>query len=232
MSGGGLAKAILVHRRVVPGLATYVAGLEAFPRRALSETAAAPGAPIGARAALPASTAAAFVELWGEADALRAAVARWPEAASAWLVEEARIADAARTWPCGTPSPGVRRVSSVFRRPGLSRAAFAEHWRTRHAAIAMSFTVPIWRYGQNVVVEALRGDGGEDGFAVLHFRTARELAARWAEHPDEAQRGREDAARIMDLERGWDAIMTETLWEAGDPHTPSPRDDRPEDPCC
>ncbi|MEZ4278427.1 MAG: hypothetical protein R3F21_02275 [Myxococcota bacterium] len=231
MSGSGLAKAILVHRQAVPGLATYVAGLDAFPRRALSETAAAPDASIGAPPAAPVAMVAAFVELWGEAEALRAAVACWPEAASAWLVEETRPADAPRSWPSGSPSPGLRRVSSVFRRPGLARAAFAEHWRTRHAAIAMSFTVPIWRYGQNVVVEALRGDGGEDGFAVLHFRTARELAARWAEHPDEAQRGREDAAQFMDLARGFDAIMTETLWEAADPGAPAPRGDRSADPC-
>lgn len=232
MSRGDLAKAILVHRHPLPELATYVAGLDAFARRALSVAEAAPADSIGASSAPPASRAAAFIELWGTADALRAAVARWPEAPSAWLVEETRPADAPRSWPSGTPSPGLRRVSSVFRRPGLSRAAFAEHWRTRHAAIAMSFTVPIWRYGQNVVLEALRGDGGEDGFAVLHFRTARDLAARWAEHPDEAQRGREDAAQIMDLERGWDAIMTETLWEAGDPPAPSTSLDRSEDPCC
>ncbi len=231
MSRGDLAKAILVHRHPLPELAQYVAGLDAFSLRALSESAADSAFSIGVPSAPPASTAAEFVELWGTADALRAAVARWPEAPSAWLVEESRIAEAPRTWPSGTPSPGVRMVSSVFRRPELSRAAFAERWRTQHAAIAMSFTVPIWRYEQNVVVEQLRGDGGEDGFAVLHFRTARDLAARWADHPDEARRGREDAAQFMDLERGWNAIMKETLWEFGDPNPPSPSSDHPEDPC-
>jgi hypothetical protein len=232
VSRGDLAKAILVHRHPVPELAACVAGLEACPRRALSEIAAARAGSNGASSAPTASTIAAFVELWGPADALRAIVARWPEAPSAWLVEETRPADAPRTWPSGTPSPGLRMVSSVFRRPGLSRAAFADHWRTRHAAIAMSFSVPIWRYGQNVVIEALRGDGGEDGFAVLHFRTAQDLAARWAEHPDEAERGREDAAQFMEQERGWNAIMTETLWETGDPGASDRPIDRGEDPCC
>lgn len=225
MSGDDLAKAILVHREAAPELATYVAGLDGFPRRALSVVAAAADASVSPPTSPEAApTAAAFVELWGPVDALRAAVARWPESPSAWLVEEARPADALRTWPSGTPSPGVRMVSSVFRRPELSRAAFSECWFRQHVAIAMAFTVPIWRYGQNVVIEALRGDGGEDGFAVLHFRTARDLAARWAEHPEEARRGREDAARFMDLERGWSAIMTETLWEA---EIPVGRSDRP-----
>lgn len=231
MSRGDRAKAILVHRHPAPGLAAYVAGLDAFSRRALSVIEAPPAGSVGAPSEPTASTAAAFIELWGPADALRAIVARWPEAPSAWLVEETRLADAPRSWPSGTRSPGLRMVSSVFRRPEFTRAAFAERWRTRHAEVAMSFSVPIWRYEQNVVIEALRGDGGEDGFAVLHFRTAQDLGARWADHPDESRRGREDAEQFMALERGWNAIMTETLWEAGEPDAADRLIDRGEVPC-
>ena len=108
-------------------------------------------------------------------------------------------------------------MSSVHRKPGLDREAFARHWRGPHAEIALSFTIPVWRYGQNVVVEtwgqAGGPEGGEDGFAVLHFRTAEDLAERWAKHPEEARRGAEDAARFIDGTRGWSCVMREIAWE-------------------
>lgn len=208
------AKAILVHAgsaataRTDSLLRDHLAALETLPRRALSLPSSD----------APAPSIAAFVELWGTRRALRAAIAEWPEPAAAWLVDEFLPADAPRTWPSGQQSPGVRLVSSVFRRPELDRAAFAHHWRTRHAEIAMSYTIPVWRYGQNVVVEALGRHEGEDGFAVLHFRTREDLAARWAQYPEEARRGAQDAALFMDGNRGWSVTMMETLWKRDQYH--------------
>jgi hypothetical protein len=195
-------KAILVHRLPVPGLREHLAGLEGLAMRALSLPTPDVRDP----------AVAAFVELWGEAEALRAVITDWPETASAWLVDEVLPADAKRSWPSGEASPGVRLVSSVHRKPGLERAAFARYWRTRHAEVALSYTIPVWRYSQNVVVESLGPDEGEDGFAVLHFRTHEELAARWTRHPEEARRGAEDAARFMDPSRAWSVTMVETSW--------------------
>jgi len=157
---------------------------------------------------------AAFVELWGSREAIDAAIEAWPAPAAAWLVDEFRPADAPRSWPRGEVSPGVRLVSSVYRKRELDRTAFARYWRTVHAEIAMSYTIPVWRYSQNIVVEALAPDDGEDGFAVLHFRSREDLAARWLQYPKEAQRGAQDAARFMDTARGWSVEMTERLWEA------------------
>ena len=71
-------KAILVHREPVPGLSDHLARLEALPMRALS---------VPAKETPPAAVAA-FVELWGPVEALRAAVSLWPEPVSAWLVDE------------------------------------------------------------------------------------------------------------------------------------------------
>jgi len=222
----GAVKAILVHRQSVAGLREFVAGLDALPRRALSLPAP--------WVKTPAITA--FVELWGDVDRLRASIADWPLRASAWLVDESLPADAPRTWRAGEPSPGVRLVGSLHRKPGLDRERFAEHWRTRHLEVSMAFTIPVWRYGQNVVVEALsgfgdadgdgdghrhgegdrEGDGAIDGFAVLHFRSREDLAARWSRYPEEARRGAEDAARFMRTDRGWSVEMIEVLWDTDD----------------
>ena len=199
------AKLSLVQRDPVADLGPHLAALASLPKRALSTPTPALASP----------AIAAFVELWGSREALRAAFADWPSPARAWLVEETLAADAARTWPSGVSSPGVRLVSSVHRRPDLDRSAFAAHWHGPHTAIALAYSVPVWRYGQNVVVEAWGPEDGEDGFAVLHFRTGEDLVARWADHPGEAQRGAEDAARFMDRTRGWTVTMTETIWEGG-----------------
>ena len=213
-------KAILVHSarselqpESQPGeyLGQHVAGLASIPRRALSLPVMSGMAAVGTAADVSAITA--FVELWGPDKALRAAVATWPTPISAWLVDESIPADAPRTWPVGEASPGVRLVSSVYRKQGLDRREFSHHWRTRHVEIAMSYTIPVWRYSQNVVVEVLRPGDGEDGFAVLHFRTAEDLAARWSRYPVEARRGADDASRFMDPGRGWSVAMIETVWE-------------------
>jgi hypothetical protein len=199
----GSPKLILVHRDPLPDLDRHLAGLTAIATRTLSVPASpAPEPPI-----------AAFVELWGPVESLRAAFASWPAPVSAWLVEETRPADAPRSGPSGSVSPGIRLVSSVYKRPGLDRAEFARYWRGPHAEIALAYTVPVWRYSQNVVVEAWGPEEGEDGFAVLHFRSEEDLAARWSRHPVEARRGAEDAARFMDATRGWNAAMRETVWE-------------------
>ncbi len=196
-----MSKAILVHARAVAGLFEHLAGL-LLPRRALS-------LPLQGDAA---AAVAAFVELWGEGDALRALVEAWPGEAAAWLVDERVPADSEASWPSGDASPGVRLVSSVHRRGGMSREAFARYWHNEHTEVALSYTVPVWRYSQNVVTEVLRGGADEDGFGVLHFKSTAELHDRWAAHPEEARRGAEDSANFMDVSRSWSVQMTETLW--------------------
>lgn len=206
------AKLIVVHRAPAPAplaasLTRHLAGLHVLPRRALS-------LPLPSN---PSPPIAAFVELWGPGAELRRAWQAWPALApvraTAWLVAEHRPADAPRTWASGEPSPGVRLVGSVHRRADLDRDAFARYWHGPHTEVARAFTIPVWRYGQNVVVEAWGPDDGEDGFAVLHFCTPEALADRWARYPEEARRGAEDAARFMNTARGWNVVMSETLWE-------------------
>lgn len=194
-------KAILVHRDSIAGLESHLAKLD-VRRRALSRP--APDA--------PKSPVTAFVELWDERERLTAAIAHWPAEAGAWWVEENLPAVYERSWPDGAQSPGLRLVSSVHRMAHQNREEFARYWHNEHASVALSYTIPVWHYSQNVVVEAMGPDANEDGFAVLHFRTAEDMKARWANYPDEAKRGAEDASRFLDASRAWTATMVETVW--------------------
>ncbi len=194
-------KATLIASAPAAQLAGHVGAL-GLPRRAISLPADPDVAP-GFHA---------FIELWGDESAVRTAVEKWPFPARAWLVTEHSPLRYERTWPSGTPSPGVRLVSSVFRRPGLTRAAFADHWLGPHAHVARSYTVPVWHYNQNVVIEALTPDSGEDGFVGMHFETRDQMQARWRDYPAEAARGAKDAALFMDATRTVSLVTVETVW--------------------
>jgi hypothetical protein len=202
MASGGPGKAVLVVDATEQALRSCLGGLE-LPRRALSLpiTAEAP-------AALP-----NFVELWGDVSELRAVIEAWPHPARAWLVAEFVPFAYDRSWPSGEPSPGLRMISTVHRHPDLSRDEFAAYWRGPHTAVAKRYTVPVWNYVQNVVVEALGHDSEIDGFVGMHFRTAEDRRARWHDHPEEARRGAEDAVRFMDVERSASMLAVETVWD-------------------
>jgi hypothetical protein len=196
------SKAILVGCEPDAMLARHVASL-ALPRRAISLPVAS-DPPAG----LP-----SFVELWGDEARVRASVASWPFPARAWLVEEHCPLRYEKTWLSGTPSPGVRMVSSLHRRADISREAFATHWLGPHTRVACSYTIPVWHYSQNLVIEALASDAGEDGFVGMHFETPEQMRARWADHPLEAARGAEDAELFMDLSRTLTLLAVETTWD-------------------
>ena len=196
-------KAILISGAPARALTDHVASL-GLPRRAISLP-----TELGAADKFP-----SFIELWGERDALRETATSWPFPARAWLVAEHVPISYERTWRSGERSPGLRMVSTVHRRVGMTRSAFEDYWRGPHTRIAKSYTVPVWHYSQNVVVEALGSDEGEDGFVGMHFRSAADLRARWQDHPIEAARGAEDAARFMAVDRSISITAVETVWEA------------------
>ena len=195
-------KAIVIGSEPEQRLEAFVADLS-LPRRAIT-------VPLPLE---PKPEISSFVELWGADADLRAAVDRWPFAASAWLVDEHAPLLYDRTWPSGVTSPGVRMVSSLHRRASLSREAFAAHWLGPHTEVARSYTIPVWHYNQNVVREALTPGASEDGFVGMQFRTQEQLRARWAEHPQEAARGARDAERFMDVSRSASMMGLETVWE-------------------
>ena len=194
-------KAILTGANASEPWSRHVASL-ALPRRAISLP----------RDPEPNLEFQFFVELWGDEESLRECVTNWPFAARAWLVEEHVPLVYERSWPSGTPSPGVRMVSSLTRCENLTKEAFAAHWLGPHVEVALSYTVPFWHYNQNVVREALTPNSPEDGFVGMHFRTAERMRARWADHPTEAARGAADAKRFMAEAHAPPMVAIETVW--------------------
>lgn len=195
-------KAVLISDAPELELRAQLATLD-LPRRALSYSIDP----------IPPPSLPSFIELWGEIDRLRDCIERWPGPVRAWLVKEFLPVSYARSWPSGEASPGIRMLSTVHRRPDLSREAFEAHWLGPHAVVAKSYTVAVWHYSQNVVLEAMGHDSDVDGFVGMHFRTAADLQARWRDHPEEAARGAADAAKFMTVERSIHMTAIETVWD-------------------
>ena len=116
-------------------------------------------------------------------------------------------------WPTGTSTPGVRMISLCHRLEGTSRRQFEDYWTGKHAKVAMSFTVPIWQYSINVVLDDDDGDGNPplDGILGMQFRTMDEWRDRYLGHPDEAAIGAEDAKNFMDVARTEMVFATERI---------------------
>ena len=205
MSSGSIEKAILLCDAPAETLASIVASLP-LPRRAIS-------LPVEPDSQASPPDFSSFIEIWGDIDALKETVSTWPYAVNAWRVRQFVPLAYEQTWPSGEQSPGVRMVSSIQRRPGMSLSEFEAHWRGPHTEVAKSYTVPVWHYNQNVVLEKLRGEISVDGFVGMHFRTAEEMAARWRDYPAEAARGAEDAAKFMATEETQSITALETVWD-------------------
>ncbi len=99
----------------------------------------------------------------------------------------------------GPPDCEVAMVSLMRRRPGLSTAAFARHWRERHVPIARRRHVGMADYHQFVVVETLTEDTPEiDGVALLGFRTRQDFEERFFDSDEGQAEVMADVARFMD----------------------------------
>jgi hypothetical protein len=70
----------------------------------------------------------------------------------------------------------------------------------------------IWRYVQNVVVEAITPDAPDvDGIAELHFRTYDDLVNRMYDSDDGRDAVQADVRRFIDTPRGWRILNTERI---------------------
>ncbi|HVX21709.1 MAG TPA: EthD domain-containing protein [Acidimicrobiales bacterium] len=95
----------------------------------------------------------------------------------------------------------IHLVSFVKAKPGMSREAFREHWRERHAPLLLS--IPEDRrhtayYGQYTRVDSdydRPGSPGYDGVAVQSFESMEDVEAFIAE----LQKVGTDAPEFMDL---------------------------------
>lgn len=74
---------------------------------------------------------------------------------------------------CGTRSPGIKLISLLRRRTGMTHAEFVEHWLTRHVPLALRCHAGLTAYVTSVVHERLSEHAPElDGIAELRFAVA------------------------------------------------------------
>jgi uncharacterized protein (TIGR02118 family) len=143
-------------------------------------------------------------------DAARAVVGVEPM--TAYVVDEQVQWDYVRDWPEGEVTPGVKRISFVRRLPALTRTEFATHWTDVHAPLARVHHPAIWRYVQNVVVDAITPDAPEvDGVAELQFRTYDDLRHRMYDSDQGRVRIRADVRAFIDAPAGWRILSTERV---------------------
>lgn len=60
-----------------------------------------------------------------------------------YLVREKRLLTLTRSWKTGEPSPGIKLLTTLVRKPGTSHDSFVSEWTGPHAALALS-----WREGR------------------------------------------------------------------------------------
>ena len=93
----------------------------------------------------------------------------------AFGVEEAIPVSFERTWPLGTPSPGVCLLTLFHRKPGIEKATFLDRWHNSHTPLTLKIH-PIYSYNRNVVKEKLTDHPAwYDGIVEEQTRTRSEL---------------------------------------------------------
>jgi uncharacterized protein (TIGR02118 family) len=134
---------------------------------------------------------AAVETWWTSADTgepLLAVLARLGGDCYSYRVREVVQKQYARTWAVGERSPGIKGVYTVNRRADLSHEGFAKHWRDGHGPLALKHHVGLIKYVQNVSLGAITpGAPAFDGFATLHFPTARDMRERFYDSPEGAR---------------------------------------------
>jgi uncharacterized protein (TIGR02118 family) len=129
---------------------------------------------------------------------IEADVARFMGGADAYVTTEHVQKDEAVRVAPGAPSPGVKLVCPLWRRPDLTHEQFVEHWLTRHVPLAKEHHPAMDRYVTNVVDQRLGTSGPDlDGIAEIHFPSAEILAQGFFASADGERIIREDIARFI-----------------------------------
>ena len=101
----------------------------------------------------------------------------------------------------------VRLFFLCTRKPGLSRAQYAEHLLRRHAPLALRHHPRLRGYVQSVVVTALDGAAELDSINALDYDALEEFAANPYDGPEGERLVTEDHARFLGAASGYAARM-------------------------
>jgi uncharacterized protein (TIGR02118 family) len=136
------------------------------------------------------------------------------EAATTGLYEAEfrRVRAHPRTWAAGEQTPGLGLLFAVVRRADISHEQFDEHWRDRHAPLALRHHVGMWDYVQCSFVRPLRPDSAElDGMAVCQFASREDLKERFYDSPEGRAVIEADVRRMSDVARSPAMRMVERI---------------------
>jgi hypothetical protein len=135
------------------------------------------------------------------------------DAASGWRVDEHVAWDYERDWPDGDPTPGVKFVSLVAKRPELSVDEFRARYRG-HAEVAREHHGGCWRYVQNVVTGPVTLPPGKIIHAVseLWFRSIEDYVEKlYTRRPESIDAVREDTTAFIDFSNTSSMLVSETI---------------------
>jgi len=135
------------------------------------------------------------------------AMARGLDAAGAhhavYAVTEAVPVEYERTWPLGAQSPGLKQVTFLQRRPGMTHAELIAYWHGTHTPLAMEVH-PLWRYVRNVVDEVItEGAPRYEGIVELQFRSVEDVTDStrfYGGKPENMQRIANDVRNFIDFD--------------------------------
>ncbi len=117
----------------------------------------------------------ALISVWSDSaaftDQLLAAVNTEGLILQGYQVEESVPVAYDKSWPDGTPSPGVVLLTLLKQNPKLSYQEFMHEWHGRHTPKAMRIH-PFWNYIRNVIqAPVVQGSPAFEGIVEEHFRT-------------------------------------------------------------
>jgi uncharacterized protein (TIGR02118 family) len=125
-------------------------------------------------------------------------VAGFMGGADAYVTTEHVQKDEAMRVAPGEPSPGVKLVCPLWRRPDLTHEQFVEHWLGCHVPLAKEHHPAMDRYVTNVVAQRLGTNAPAlDGIAEIHFPSAEVLARGFFASVEGERIVREDIARFI-----------------------------------
>ncbi len=107
-------------------------------------------------------------------------------------------------------SPGLVFAAIAVRAPRRSHGEFDEHWRDRHAPLALRHHTGLCGYEQLVIEGALTANAPPvDGIALLHFPSHDAFAERFYDSDAGRDALLTDIRRFLDLPRCEAALMSE-----------------------
>jgi hypothetical protein len=129
-----------------------------------------------------------------------------------WWVDENDAWTYDRDWPDGAPTPGVKQMSLVARRPDITFDEFVTRYRN-HVNIAKLHHIGCWQYVQNFIAEptSTRPAPLIDGISELWFRSVDDMIERFYTAPGSPDAVREDTTGFIDFANTRSYLTVETI---------------------